>query len=130
MIGQSDDVAPLAYRESSELWCSFLRSLNVQFISSSFDFGNEQYQLLEFLLNMGKAFTYSEPGVDEERIVNDTSDVFGDEAGHQIQYKTLSWQLVAVLMIAEIVSNGMLSLPSSAGVVGVCSFRQSFQSRY
>jgi len=37
----------------------------------------------------------------------------------QIQYKTLSWQLVAVLMIAEIVSNGMLSLPSSLAVVGI-----------
>jgi hypothetical protein len=64
--------------------------------------------------------------IDEERIrVHDPSaayldnDVFGNEAGHSIRYKTLSWQLVAVLMIAEIVSNGMLSLPSSAGVVGV-----------
>lgn len=37
----------------------------------------------------------------------------------KIQYKTLSWQLVAVLMIAEIVSNGMLSLPSSLAVVGL-----------
>ena len=37
----------------------------------------------------------------------------------QIVYKTLSWQLVAVLMIAEIVSNGMLSLPSSLAVVGL-----------
>lgn len=49
-------------------------------------------------------------------------DVFGNEAGHSIQYKTLSWQMVVVLMIAEIVSNGMLSLPSSAGVVGVSDF--------
>jgi amino acid permease len=38
---------------------------------------------------------------------------------YQIKYKTLSWQLVAVLMIAEIVSNGMLSLPSSLAVVGL-----------
>jgi len=37
----------------------------------------------------------------------------------QIRYKTLSWELVAVLMIAEIVSNGMLSLPSSLAVVGL-----------
>lgn len=46
-------------------------------------------------------------------------DVFGHEEDHQIQYKTLSWPLVAVLMIAEIVSNGMLSLPSSLAVVGL-----------
>jgi hypothetical protein len=38
---------------------------------------------------------------------------------HQIKYKTLSWELVAVLMIAEIISNGMLSLPSSLAVVGM-----------
>ncbi|CAO1599952.1 hypothetical protein XANCAGTX0491_003658 [Xanthoria calcicola] len=47
------------------------------------------------------------------------ADVFGREEDHQIQYKTLSWPLVAVLMIAEIVSNGMLSLPSSLAVVGL-----------
>ncbi|KAF2220431.1 transmembrane amino acid transporter, partial [Elsinoe ampelina] len=49
----------------------------------------------------------------------DDRDVFGHEENHQIKYKTLSWQLVAVLMIAEIVSNGMLSLPSSLAVVGM-----------
>ena len=31
----------------------------------------------------------------------DDQDVFGHEEGHDIKYKTLSWQLVAVLMIAE-----------------------------
>ncbi|GAB7353791.1 hypothetical protein MBLNU459_g4173t1 [Dothideomycetes sp. NU459] len=49
----------------------------------------------------------------------DDHDVFGHEENHQIKYKTMSWQLVAVLMIAEIVSNGMLSLPSSLAVVGL-----------
>ncbi|EMC98585.1 hypothetical protein BAUCODRAFT_65599 [Baudoinia panamericana UAMH 10762] len=49
----------------------------------------------------------------------DDADVFGHEEGHDIKYKTLSWQLVAILMIAEIVSNGMLSLPSSLAVVGI-----------
>ena len=53
------------------------------------------------------------------RHVTGERDVLVSEEGHQIKYKTLSWQLVAVLMIAEIVSNGMLSLPSSGGVVGV-----------
>lgn len=63
-------------------------------------------------------------------------DVFGDESGHAIQYKTLSWQVsdpcvlslaswpivlqfVGLLMIAEIVSNGMLSLPNAMAAVGV-----------
>lgn len=49
----------------------------------------------------------------------DDQDVFGHEEGHDIKYKTLAWPMVAVLMIAEIVSNGMLSLPSSLAVVGI-----------
>ncbi|RMY44409.1 hypothetical protein D0865_10570 [Hortaea werneckii] len=49
----------------------------------------------------------------------DNADVFGHEEGHDIKYKTLSWPLVAILMIAEIVSNGMLSLHSSLAVVGI-----------
>lgn len=47
------------------------------------------------------------------------NDVFGKEDDHAIKYKTLSWPFVAVLMITEIVSNGMLSLPSSLDAVGV-----------
>lgn len=46
-------------------------------------------------------------------------DVFGREEGHDIKYKTLSWQIVSILMIAEIISNGMLSLPSSLATVGM-----------
>lgn len=36
----------------------------------------------------------------------DDEDVFGNEESHDIRYKTLSWPMVSVLMIAEIVSNG------------------------
>lgn len=50
---------------------------------------------------------------------HDKVDVFGPEDEHDIKYKVLSWPLVAVLMIAEIVSNGMLSLPSSLAQVGM-----------
>lgn len=45
--------------------------------------------------------------------------VFGDETDATIRYRTLSWPMVAILMIAEIVSNGMLSLPSAIAVVGI-----------
>ncbi|MCJ1322823.1 hypothetical protein MMC15_008173 [Xylographa vitiligo] len=68
-------------------------------------------------------YPYSSPGYspdlgeDNRQPVSD--DVFGNEENNAIKYKTLSWQLVAVLMIAEIVSNGMLSLPSSLAVVGI-----------
>ncbi len=33
----------------------------------------------------------------------DNNDVFGSEENHQIKYKTLTWPLVTVLMITEIV---------------------------
>ncbi|KAH7883776.1 transmembrane amino acid transporter protein-domain-containing protein [Phlebopus sp. FC_14] len=49
----------------------------------------------------------------------DVKDVFEHDELHQIHYKTLSWQFVSLLMIAEIVSNGMLSLPSALAVVGI-----------
>ncbi|KAF4554979.1 Transmembrane amino acid transporter-like protein 1 [Elsinoe fawcettii] len=62
---------------------------------------------------------YEAPGGGLRPSNYDDQDVFGHEENHQIKYKTLSWQLVAVLMIAEIVSNGMLSLPSSLAVVGM-----------
>ncbi|ETN37788.1 uncharacterized protein HMPREF1541_07411 [Cyphellophora europaea CBS 101466] len=47
------------------------------------------------------------------------TDVFGREDNATIKYKTLSWQMCSVLMIAEIVSNGMLSLPAALAVVGI-----------
>ncbi|KAJ6604383.1 transmembrane amino acid transporter protein-domain-containing protein [Mycena vulgaris] len=46
-------------------------------------------------------------------------DVFEEQPDHDFHYKTLSWQFVSLLMIAEIVSNGMLSLPSALAVVGI-----------
>ncbi|KAF9068012.1 transmembrane amino acid transporter protein-domain-containing protein [Rhodocollybia butyracea] len=46
-------------------------------------------------------------------------DVFDETEDSEIKYKTLSWQFVALLMISEIVSNGMLSLPSSLAVIGI-----------
>ncbi|KAI0703170.1 amino acid transporter [Earliella scabrosa] len=47
------------------------------------------------------------------------ADVFGDEAEHDIRYKTLTWPLASAIMIAEIVSNGMLTLPNAMAVVGI-----------
>ncbi|KAJ7139857.1 transmembrane amino acid transporter protein-domain-containing protein [Mycena epipterygia] len=46
-------------------------------------------------------------------------EVFEEQPDHDFHYRTLSWQFVSLLMIAEIVSNGMLSLPSALAVVGI-----------
>ena len=65
---------------------------------------------------------YNEEGVLQANhgfAVVQPNDVFGNESGHAIKYKTLSWPMVAMLMITEIVSNGILSLPQSGGAVGV-----------
>ncbi|KAI9822497.1 MAG: hypothetical protein M1827_000216 [Pycnora praestabilis] len=88
-------------------------------------------------MSLKKEALYLTPESEEETIVEryHDVDVFGEEKDHQafdgdcfmvvgsdphqIQYKTLSWQLVASLMITEIVSNGMLSLPSALAVVGI-----------
>jgi hypothetical protein len=50
---------------------------------------------------------YEEEGIltSRSRYIAGERDVFGNEEAHSIKYKTLSWQLVAVLMITEIVSN-------------------------
>lgn len=47
----------------------------------------------------------------------DEEDVFGNEESHDIRYKTLSWPMVAVLMIAEIVSNGMIVSASTSSKI-------------
>ncbi|KAJ7786034.1 transmembrane amino acid transporter protein-domain-containing protein [Mycena metata] len=52
-------------------------------------------------------------------IIKEDADVFEEQPDHDFHYKTLSWQFVSLLMIAEIVSNGMLSLPSALAVVGI-----------
>ncbi|KAI0724390.1 amino acid transporter [Cerioporus squamosus] len=68
-------------------------------------------------LDLEKRGTPTEPSVKDGNVVQ--ADVFGDEENHDIRYKTLSWQFVSALMIAEIVSNGMLSLPNAMAVVGI-----------
>ncbi|PGG97755.1 hypothetical protein AJ80_09644 [Polytolypa hystricis UAMH7299] len=45
-------------------------------------------------------------------------DPFGDESGAAVQYKTLHWWQCGMLMIAEIVSLGVLSLPSAVAALG------------
>ncbi len=88
-------------------------------------------------IDLEKRGTPTEPS-SESSVKEGTAqvDVFGDEENHDIRYKTLSWQVsrktiswaqlshiliiqfVSALMIAEIVSNGILSLPNAMAVVG------------
>ncbi|RAK71276.1 amino acid transporter [Aspergillus fijiensis CBS 313.89] len=46
-------------------------------------------------------------------------DPFGEEVEGQMQYKTLSWWQCGMLMIAETVSLGILSLPAAVAALGI-----------
>ncbi|EHL00238.1 putative N amino acid transport system protein [Glarea lozoyensis 74030] len=46
-------------------------------------------------------------------------DAFGDEAGGEVQYKTMTWWQGALVMIAENISLGILSLPAVLARVGL-----------
>lgn len=47
------------------------------------------------------------------------ADPFGDEADAEVKYRTLEWWQASLLMIAETVSLGILSLPSVLAAIGM-----------
>jgi hypothetical protein len=67
---------------------------------------------------------YEEPGRDIEEcaIPNspaDENDPFGDESDSEVKYRTLTWWQAGVIMIAETISLGILSLPSALAAIGI-----------
>ncbi|OBT71058.1 hypothetical protein VF21_10254 [Pseudogymnoascus sp. 05NY08] len=46
-------------------------------------------------------------------------DPFGDEAGVEVKYKTMAWWQCGMIMVAETVSLGILSLPSAVAQLGL-----------
>ncbi|KAK2744140.1 hypothetical protein FQN57_004400 [Myotisia sp. PD_48] len=49
----------------------------------------------------------------------DRGDPFGDEKNAEVKYKTLNWWQCGMIMIAETVSLGILSLPSAMAALGI-----------
>ncbi|OJJ46152.1 hypothetical protein ASPZODRAFT_167157 [Penicilliopsis zonata CBS 506.65] len=49
----------------------------------------------------------------------ESHDPFGDEETTEVQYKTLQWWQSGILMIAETVSLGVLSLPATVAAIGI-----------
>ncbi|EMD00264.1 hypothetical protein BAUCODRAFT_64323 [Baudoinia panamericana UAMH 10762] len=49
----------------------------------------------------------------------DKEDPFGDESDAEIKYRTMSWWQAAMVMIAETISLGILSLPSVLASIGL-----------
>ncbi|CAG8902646.1 unnamed protein product [Penicillium egyptiacum] len=52
-------------------------------------------------------------------VVSHLADPFGDEEFAEIKYRTLQWWQCGMIMIAETVSLGILSLPSAVAVLGL-----------
>lgn len=46
-------------------------------------------------------------------------EVFGDEADAEVKYRTMKWWHAALVMIAETISLGILSLPSTLAAIGL-----------
>ncbi|KAH9819890.1 N amino acid transport system protein, partial [Teratosphaeria destructans] len=47
------------------------------------------------------------------------ADPFGDEEGAEVQYRTMTWWQAAMIMVAETISLGILSLPSVLASIGI-----------
>ncbi|KAL7273971.1 hypothetical protein RUND412_003152 [Rhizina undulata] len=66
------------------------------------------------------SFPLGQPVVQSElAAVGYEDDVFGNEEGAEIKYKTMTWWQTALIMIAETISLGILSLPSSLQILGI-----------
>lgn len=50
---------------------------------------------------------------------NKTGDPFGDESDAGVKYRTLEWWQAGIIMIAETISVGILSLPSVLATIGI-----------
>lgn len=61
----------------------------------------------------------AQPQLEQTRKGSVGEDPFGDESNAQVKYRTMSWWQAAVVMIAETVSLGILSLPSTFASVGM-----------
>lgn len=50
---------------------------------------------------------------------HDRGDPFGDESDAEVKYRTMAWWQAAMIMIAETISLGILSLPSVLASIGL-----------
>ncbi|KAI0950224.1 hypothetical protein AcV7_008761 [Taiwanofungus camphoratus] len=62
---------------------------------------------------------YSKDGIHTQALPGDDFDVYGDEKGADIKYRTMVWWKAAALMLAETVSLGILSIPSVFASLGM-----------
>lgn len=58
----------------------------------------------------------------EDDHISHLADPFGDEEFAQVKYRTLQWWQCGMIMIAETISLGILSLPSAMAVLGLVPY--------
>jgi hypothetical protein len=58
----------------------------------------------------------------EEDVITHVADPFGDEEHAETKYRTLTWWQCGMIMIAETISLGILSLPSAVAVLGLVPY--------
>lgn len=54
--------------------------------------------------------------------ISHLADPFGDEELAEVKYRTLQWWQCGMIMIAETISLGILSLPSAMAVLGLVPY--------
>lgn len=59
-------------------------------------------------------------------MISHLADPFGDEEFAEIKYRTLQWWQCGMIMIAETISLGILSLPSAVAVLGLAPYVFSY----
>ena len=51
-----------------------------------------------------------------------SSDPFGDESHSEVKYRTMHWWQAGMIMVAETISLGILSLPSVLAAIGLVPY--------
>ena len=62
---------------------------------------------------------YYEPESDRNKDGSAKGDPFGDETNAEVKYRTMAWWQAGIIMIAETIALGILSLPSVLATIGL-----------
>ncbi|GKZ27765.1 hypothetical protein AbraIFM66951_006257 [Aspergillus brasiliensis] len=73
-------------------------------------------------MEFSKTESVSGPTVSQPQIGCEGEDLFGDETGVEVKYKTLTWWQAGMIMIAETISLGILALPKVLATLGLLPY--------
>ncbi|GKZ38301.1 hypothetical protein AbraIFM66950_010402 [Aspergillus brasiliensis] len=79
----------------------------------------ETSRLCDNSMEFSKTESVSGPTVSQPQTGCEGEDLFGDETGMEVKYKTLTWWQAEMIMIAETISLGVLALPKVLATLGL-----------